>query len=161
MIFRASARFQKHYRQKAEKVHLPAQRFPLAWNLDILPHGRSQLIVLASEECSLFSFFIPLTRSTDFSLFLAAFQHRLTGFMEHIQLSDRPDISGYRLGRRVDRSLIGSQNDFLFVASAMFLDFEKPISPANLNIVEREINCMPMSYLGMNSPDRAIWRLSR
>jgi len=78
MILRASAKFQRQYRQKAEETELPVQPFPQTWNLDLLPYGRSQIIVLASEEYSLFSFFIPLTRSTDFRLFFTAFQVRLT-----------------------------------------------------------------------------------
>ena len=158
MVLRASARLQRHYRLKAGKAQLPDQPFLHAWNLDLLPCGRSQLIVLASEEHSLFSFLLPLSRSTDYRLFLAAFQSRLVTLMDKIQLPDPPDTTVYWLRGRTDRRVIGSQNDFLSIAGTVLLEYEKPISSANLEKVEREINHMPMSYLDMDSPDRALWR---
>ena len=158
MILRASAKFQRHYRKNAEKIELPVQSFPQTLNLDLLPYGRSQLIVLASEEHSPFSFFIPMSRSSDFGLFLTAFQGRLKSWMDNIRLFKQPDTAGYQFTRRTDQRIIGSQNDFLSVTKKMLLDFDKPITPENLEKIEREINSMPMSYLGMDSPDRAFWR---
>ncbi len=158
MILRASAKFQKHYQQNAGKAVLPVGPFPQTWNLDLLPHGRSQLIVLASEEYSLFSFMIPLTRARGYPQFVTAFQARLVTWMDNISLWERPDLNEIQLSKRTDRRVIGSQNDFLSISKTILLNFERPISPEDVEKVERKINSMPMSYLDMDSPDRAFWK---
>jgi hypothetical protein len=159
MTFRVSAKFQRHYGLKVEKTELPVQPFPQTWNLDLFRNGRSQLIVLASEEHSLFSFFIPLSCSKDFGPFLEAFKGRFATWMENIGLWDQPDTTEFNLGRRTNPRVIRSQCEFLFLTKCRLNDFEKPISPRNLEEVERYINSTPMSYLEMDSPDWVIWDL--
>jgi hypothetical protein len=54
MLIRASAKFRKHYRCAVVAGEMPVPRFPGLWNLDLVPNGRSQMLVFANEEQSLY-----------------------------------------------------------------------------------------------------------
>src|SRR2546421_329535 len=138
MLFRASARFRRQYLCALDKRDPPVQPFPQTWNLDILSHGRSQLLILASEECSLFSVLVPASRSRQLASFLNPFCERLLNLFENVRIhsADRPDLSQFTLCGRTDRKIIGSQNDLLFMTTVFLSDSEKPASCETLLTIE-------------------------
>ena len=160
MLLRASARFRRQYACVLEKQDPPVQPFPQTWNLDVISHGRAQLLVLASEECSLFSFLIPTTRERKFERFLSEFRVRLLQLFENVgtRLADRPELNQVTLVGRTDRRIIGSQTDLLFITKAFLSESEKPASYATLRDIEEHLNAVPMSYLAMGSPLEALRR---
>ena len=111
MLIRASAKFRRQYSCALDKRDPPVQPFPQTWNLDVLSHGRSQLLVLASEEFTLFSFLIPTGRVRNSQSFLVPFRERLLQLFENVRIrsGDRPDLGPVRLVGRTDRKIIGSQ----------------------------------------------------
>jgi hypothetical protein len=149
------------FRLTAEKNVTVAPSFPQTWNVDLFYNGPSQIIALASEERSLISIFLPLTRSKDPKLFFSAFEKRLSSWFDNVSAWYPSDIGRVRFAARTNRSLIGSQNDFIHVAKLMLQDFEQPIGVHNMLKVEEEINAMPMSYLGMDWPSRAMWKAAK
>ena len=136
------------------------QPFPQTWNLDILSHGRSQLLVLASEEFSLFSLLVPTCRVAILNSFMTPFRERLLQLFENVRIrsADRPDLSQVTLVGRTDRKIIGSQNDLVFMTQEFLKDSEKPASEETLRKIEEHLNATPMSYLAMGSPLEAMRR---
>src|SRR5438105_12750642 len=94
MLIRASAKFRRQYSCALEKRDPPVQPFPRTWNLDVLSHGRSQLLVLASEEFTLFSLLVPTRRVRNSESFLTPFRERLLQLFENVGIrsADRPDL---------------------------------------------------------------------
>jgi hypothetical protein len=154
MLIRASAKFRHQYRCTVDNCDLPVRPFPQTWNLDVLSHGRSQLLILASEEYSLFSVLIPTSRARSFDAFMTAFRERLLQLFENFRIrsADRPDLNQVTLVGRTDRRIIGSQNDLLYLTQQYLIGSAKPASAATLGMVEEQLNDAPMSYLAMKSP---------
>src|ERR1700746_3270299 len=117
MLFRASAKFRRQYSCAFEKRDPPVQPFPQTWNLDVLSHGRSQMLVLASEEYTLFSVLVPTARIRNINSFMTPFRARLLQLFENVPIcsADQPDLGLVTLVGRTDRKIIGSQNDLLFM----------------------------------------------
>jgi hypothetical protein len=129
--------------------------FPQTWNIDVLANGRSQLLVLASEEYSLFSVLIPTGRQRNVNVFLDIFRERLLELLENfrIHLAHRPDLNQFSFSRRTDPRIIGSQNDLLYGLRYILTDSpQKPASTQKLRALEEELNSTPLSYLAMDSP---------
>jgi len=160
MLFRTSAKFRRQYSCAIEEGDPPVQPFPQTWNLDVLSHGRSQLLVLASEEYTLFSLLIPTSRGRNLSAFMTPFQARLLELFENVRIrsADRPDLNQLRLVGRTDRKIIGSQNDFVFMTQEFLSDSEKPASQETLCRIEEHLNATPMSFLAMGTPLDALQR---
>jgi hypothetical protein len=158
MLLRVSAKFHRQFSCAVGKERSPVRPFPQTWNLDLLYHGRSQLLILASEEHSLFSVLIPSNRSRNLECFQTPFRARLLQLFENIRLWDHPDPDQFTFSGRTDRRIIGSQNDLLFMTRRLLEDSEKPASPEALLRVEEDLNSTPMSYLQMGSPVDALWR---
>jgi hypothetical protein len=154
ILIRASAKFRHQYSCAVESCDPPVRPFPQTWNLDILSHGRSQLLVLAIEEYSLFSLLVPTSRARNFGYFMAAFRERLLQLFEYVGIrsADQPDLYQVTLVGRTDRRIIGSQNDLLFMARHYLNDADKPASSATLRSIEEWVNETPMSYLEIGSP---------
>ncbi len=156
MLIRASARFQRQYFCAPGKRDAPVQPFPQTWNVDILPNGRSQLVILASEEYSLFSFLIPASRERHIDSFLIPFRTRLVQLFEKILFEQQPDITQITFSNRTNRRVIGSQNDLLYLTQQALKDSGKPASLNTLQKTEKWLNSTPMSYLNMDSPSQAL-----
>src|SRR5256885_6212108 len=86
MLVRASAKFRRQYSCALDKRDPPVQPFPQTWNLDVLSHGRSQLLVLASEEYTLFSLLVPTGRARNSESFLIPFRLRLLQLFENVRI---------------------------------------------------------------------------
>ncbi len=154
MLIRASAKFRRQYSCAVEKRDPPVQPFPQTWNLDILSHGRSQMLVLASEEYSLFSLLIPTSRARNLESFFTPFQERLVELFDIVGIhsAHRPDLNQVTVVGRTDRKIIGSQNDLVFMTQHFLRDSEKPASLKTLRSAEEFLNSIPMSVLAMGSP---------
>ena len=158
MLLRVSAKFQRQFACAPDKGDAPVRPFPQTWNLDFLALGRAQLLILASEEYSLFSVLIPTGRSRNLQHFNAPFRERLGQLFEDIRFWDLPDLNQVTFCRRTDRRIIGSQNDLLFLTGRFLEDCDKPASAETLRKTEEFLNSTPMSYLQMDWPTRAFRR---
>ena len=160
MLFRASAKFRRQYSCALEKHDPPVRPFPQTWNLDVLSHGRSQILVLASEEYTLFSLLVPTGRTRNLHSFMTPFRERLLQLFENVRIrsADRPDLGPVTLVGRTDRKIIGSQNDLLFMTQQFLNDSEKLAAQETLRKIEEHLNATPMSYLAMGSPLEALRR---
>ena len=154
ILIKASAKFQRQYLELPQTRDFLARKFPLTWNVDILAHGRSQLLVIASEELSLYSLLIPVGRSKDPSTFLLPFQKRLAELLPSPQ---QPVVGS--ISNRTNRQVIGSQNELLFTASIYLVGADKPATPNQLGFIEEKLNSTYMSYLGRERPREAFARL--
>jgi uncharacterized protein DUF6933 len=159
MLMRISEKFRRHYRPNAVEREIPPRPFPLTWNIDLLPWNRSQIIVLASEEYSLFSLLMGLSRKRSVETFQDAFRERVRQFLDNIRWWQLPYLPMFTFSRRQNRSIISSQNDLLHLTDAFLETASNPVSEAELRQVEEKINVAPMSYLGMDSPKLALQKL--
>ena len=150
MLIRSSARFQRQYTCILDERDASVHPFPLTWNVDILAHGRSQMLVIASEECSLFSILTPVSRVRDIDSFLTSFQNRLAEFFLNFNLQQPPDVTQAIFSNRRNRRVIGSQNDLLYITHELLKDVNQPPTPNLLHLIEKQLNSAPMSYLNMN-----------
>ena len=160
MLIRASAKFQKQFPHELE-FGIPASKpFPHTWNVEVLPNGRSQIIVLASEEQTLFPFLIATSRTRNLNTFLDAFRQRLLQFSKQIgiELFNSQEAPQFTFAKRTNRSIIGSQNDQLLMIWHMLQASGKPAPFEKLLEIERELHEMPMSYLAMACPLEALRR---
>ncbi len=135
---------------------VPVRPFPLTWNLDVFPRGRQQLIVLATEEYTLFSLLLGVSRGRSIPIFQEAFRSRLRNLLENIGWWQLPFLPMFTFAKRGNRSIIGSQNELLYLASVHLEGVSLPASDDDLRRVEECINGCPMSYLGMKSPVMAL-----
>src|SRR5262245_51217033 len=150
MLFRVSAKFKRQYSCQLEKGELPVRAFPQTWNIDLLNHSR-QLLAIASEEYSLFSVLIPLSRERKIESFLRPCQKRLFQLFENLGMWRPPDLTQISFSVRTDRRIIGSQNDFIHMTRAHLHYAKDSLSSEDLLQIEKSVNRSPMSYLGMDS----------
>ncbi len=131
--------------------------FPNVWCLTVFSNGRSQLLTLATEERSLFTVIISTSPTRNLQIFLAAFQERLGDLAANNRFGEFPDATHIQFSKRKNQRVIGSQSELLRLARLHLIDTgSRPASPAALRATEDEINSAPMSYLRMDSPDRAF-----
>lgn len=116
------------------------------------------MIVLASEGFSLFSILVPTGRERNVNKFLDAFRERLLQLFEDVRIhsADRPDLNQFTFVGRMDKKIIGSQNDLIYNARCHLNDAIQPASAGVLRDIERDLNDMPVSYLGMDHPLAAL-----
>jgi hypothetical protein len=141
-----------------EETDPPVRPFPQTWNVDLISNGPRQLIVLASEEFSLFTILVPTGRERNMNKFLEGFRERLLQLFEDIRVhsADRPNLNQFTFVGRTDKKIIGSQNDLIYNARFLLSEAIQPASPSVLSDIERFLNDMPMSYLGMDHPLDAL-----
>jgi len=158
MLIRTSGKFRQQYRCSVEEADPTVRPFPQTWNADLISNGPRQLLVLASEEYTLFSVLVPISRGRNLNIFLNAFRERLLQFFEDVGIhsADRPDLNEFAFVGRTDKRIIGSQNDLIYLARCHLAEMIQPAAPSVLREVERGINDAPMSYLGMDDPWRAL-----
>jgi hypothetical protein len=158
MLIRTSAKFRRQYRCAIEETDPAARPFPQTWNVDLISNGPRQLLVIASEEFTLFSVLVSTGRGRNMNMFLEAFRERLLKLFEDtgIHSGGRPDLNQFTFVGRTDKRIIGSQNDLIYLARCHLAEMIQPATPNALREVERGINDSPMSYLGMDYPLRAF-----
>ena len=90
--------------------------------------------------------------------FLDAFRERLLQLFENLRIhsADRPDLDQFTIVGRTDKKIIGSQNDLIYHARCHLIEAIRPASLGVLCDIERYLNDMPMSYLGMDHPLNAF-----
>jgi hypothetical protein len=139
---------------KVEKGEFPVRPFPGTWNLDLIHNGRSQLLLLASEEYSLFTTLFPTRQVRKVDELLSPLRSRLLRLFDNsrVRMADRPDLNEVTFSRRTDPRIVGSQNDLVWNARFRLDEAVKPASPGTLLEIEEELNSMPMSYLAMERP---------
>ena len=154
MLIRTSAKFRQQYRCAVEQADPSVRPFPQTWNVDLIRNGPQQLLVLASEEFSLFTILVPTGRARNATSFLEPFRERLLDLFENMRIrsADRPDLDLFTFLGRTDKKIIGSQCDLSYHAQWQLQEAIQPASPGVLRDIERHLNDMPMSYLGMASP---------
>ena len=157
MLLRMSGRFQRHFSCSFDAGTPPVLPFPQTWNIDLFRHGR-ELVVLASEEFSLFTLLIPIKGTRSLETFFAPFRERLERLFENIRLWEKPDLTAFTLSRRTDRKVIGSQCDFLRLADAYLSEQGPPLSAECLLRVEENLNIAPRPLIGMESPIDVLMR---
>jgi hypothetical protein len=159
MLVRISEKFRRHYRLMPVSREAPVRPFPQTWNVDLRPDGRSQLLVMASEEHTLFSLLMPVSRSHKLEVFQDAFRARLRQFLDNIQWWKLPYLPFLTYCKRSDLSFAGSQTELWRLTFAYLENTPAPASPADLLKVEEDINSAPMSLLQMDSPVEALKKL--
>jgi len=158
MLIRTSGKFRRQYRRAIDETDSPVRPFPQTWNVDLIGNGPRQLIVLASEEYTLFSILVLTERGRNTNIFLDAFRQRLLQVFEdtRIHSADRPDLNQFTFVGRTDKRIIGSQNDLIYLARCHLAETIQPATHSVLREVKRQINDAPMSYLGMDHPLNAL-----
>ena len=111
---------------------------------------------MASEECSLFSILISVDRSQQIDSFLIPFQSRLAELFGNHNLQQPLDLTQAIYSNRTNRRVIGSQNDLLSITHELLKDVDKLPSPNLLQLIEKQINSAPMSYLNMGCAQDAF-----
>src|SRR5262249_1568159 len=157
MFIRTSAKFRRQYGCAVEETDPPDKPFPQTWYVDLFSNGPGQLIVLASEEYSLFTILVATGRARNLDTFLNPFRERLLQLFENFRIhsADCPDLDQFTFAGRTNKRVIGSQNDMIYFARLCLSEAIKPASPGVLRDVEQKLNDMPMSYLGMDYPSDA------
>ena len=163
MIIYTSNAFAKRLKPN---VSLPEKRVPQsacfeAWSVDILKITDVGYNVLAMNDATLFAIIIPLKTIKNFDEFLLLFIDRVnTLFAQWGRKIDTANQSALVL-MRSDKSLISSMNDAKFIAK------ERAEYDFTLNgyvdwaAVEAELNEMPYSRIGYQSPNAMLSKLIR
>jgi hypothetical protein len=91
---------------------------------------------------------------------LETFHSRREELAGQLGLSALAPVSStkWSFGKRVNRHIIGSQNDFIHLLRNDLHDLTPPLEANQLQRIEDSLNQSPMSYLGMNSPRFALVR---
>src|SRR5689334_115294 len=110
-----SDRFCRHYKLTRNGSIEPGGPFPQTWNLDLIYNGRQQLLIVATEQTSLFSTLIGCSRSRKVQIFLDLFRERLESLFRAVRLPDEywPDLAEWSFASRSDPRFIGSQNELM------------------------------------------------
>jgi uncharacterized protein DUF6933 len=130
------------------------------WNADVCAVPRLGRFVLFSEEHSLFTFIISSAYGRSLMPVLERFYRRREELVRELGLSGLAPFSltTWHFGKRANRHIIGSQNDFIYLLGGYLEDAVSPVEGDQLRNVEESLNQTPMSYLGMGSPRAALFR---
>jgi uncharacterized protein DUF6933 len=162
LLLHVSARFGRLFRCELDGESQGEKRpDPLAiWSVDVCTVPRLGRFVLFCEEHSLFTFIISSGYGRSLAPVLERFQRRREELARERGLSGIAPFSftTARFGKRSNRHIIGSQNDFIYLLRAHLEDAAPPLEGELLRKVEDSLNEAPMSYLGMESPRSALFR---
>jgi len=130
------------------------------WAVDVCTVPRLGRFVLFSEEHSLFTFIISSTYRRSLTPVLESFHTRREGLTREQGLPEGAPFSltRWHFGRRTNRHIIGSQNDFIYLFRCHLEDTVSPAKEDVLQKIEDSLNQTPMSYVGMESPRTALFR---
>src|SRR5262245_40599548 len=105
MLLRVSAKFRKHYRCALPEGEVVPPPFPGVLNLDLVPNGRSQYLVFANEEQSLYFFCLGVGRGRDIAPLLAILRQRMATLLEEHKLPRHlwPDLENFTFASRINQ----------------------------------------------------------
>jgi hypothetical protein len=160
LLLRVSVRFARLFRCELDGQSCEEMRSGLLenWSVDVCTVTHLGRFVLFSEENSLFTFVIPSGYSRSLAAVLESFQRRREELVRELGLSGLAPISftTSRFGKRVNRRIIGSQNDFIHLLRTDLENATPPLEADRLQWAEDSLNESPMSYLEMNGPRLAL-----
>ena len=130
------------------------------WSVDVCAVSRLGRFVLFCEEQSLFTVIISSGYGRSLASVLERFHRRREELARELGSSGLAPFSFTTVcfGKRANRHIIGSQNDFIYLLGAQLGDAAPPLEGDRLRKVEDSLNQTPMSYLGMKSPRVALLR---
>jgi hypothetical protein len=161
LLLHVSARFARLFQCELDRESYGEKRPGILsyWSVDVCSVSHQGRFVLFSEEHSLFTFVISSGYSRSIDPVLAEFHRRREELARDLGLSGLAPFSvgTWFFGKRANRHIIGSQNDFIHLLRAHLEDFGPPLERRRLREVEDSLNESPMSYLGMESPRIALF----
>jgi hypothetical protein len=161
LLLHVSARFARLFRCELDGESYGEKRPGILsnWSVDVCFVSRQGRFVLFSEEHSLFTFVISSGYSRSLAPVLEGFHRRREELARELGLSGLVPFSltTLRFGKRANRHIIGSQNDFIHLLRADLEDGTPPLEGKRPQKVEDSLNESPMSYLGMRSPRIALF----
>ena len=119
--------------------------------------------LLFTHPTTLFSFFIADIRADDLRNFANLFRAQATNAFKAegltpTQIAYLLDTGPDQIGKTVNRSVIGSMNDLIRMWK-YYVDDAGRLETINVEELNKEMNKVPMSYIGMESSERALKRL--
>jgi uncharacterized protein DUF6933 len=160
LLLHVSARFARLFRCELDGESYQEERSGLLanWSVDVCTVSRLGRFVLFCEEHSLFTFIISSGYRRSLSPVLERFHRRREELARELGLSGLAPFSfaTLRFGKRANRHIIGSQNDFIYLLRGYLENAAPPLEGDRLRKAEDSLNQAPMSYLGMNSPRLAL-----
>jgi hypothetical protein len=129
------------------------------WSVAICAAPRLGRFVLFSEERSLFTIVISAGYGRSLARVLEQFQWRREELACELGISELApvSISTLHFGKRVNRHIIGSQNDLIRLLLYDLENVAPPLEARLLRKFEGSLNQSPMSYLRMDSPRFALF----
>ena len=129
------------------------------WSVDVCTVPRSGRFVVFSEEHSLFTFIISSSYGRSLTPVLKSFHARREELVRELGLCESTPFSltAWHFGKRVNRHIIGSQNDLIYLLGGHLESAVPPVKEDLLRKIEDFLNQTPMSYLGMESPRAALF----
>ena len=110
-----------------------------------------------SEEQFVFTFIISSSYGRSLTPVLEGFHTRREELVRELGLcEDEPFLlATWHFGKRVNRHIIGSQNDLIYLLGGYLETAVPPVKEELLRKIEDSLNQTPMSYLGMECPRTA------
>jgi len=129
------------------------------WSVDVCTVPRSGRFVVFSEKHSLFTFIISSSYGRSLTPVLKSFHARREELVRELGLCEGTPFSltAWHFGKRVNRHIIGSQNDLIYLLGGHLESAVPPVKEDLLRKIEDFLNQTPMSYLGMESPRAALF----
>jgi hypothetical protein len=161
LLLHVSVRFARLFRCELDEESYGEKRPGLLanWSLDVCAVSRLGRFVLFCEEDSLFTFIISSGYRRSLAPLLEGFHRRREELARELGLSGLAPISSttFRFSKRMNRHIIGSQNDLIYLLRGYLENAAPPLEGDQLRKVEDALNQVPMSYLGMRSPRVALF----
>jgi hypothetical protein len=129
------------------------------WSVDVCTVPRLGRFVVFSEEHSLFTFIISSSYGRTLTPVLESLHSRREELVRELGLCQRAPFSlaTWHFGKRVNRHIIGSQNDLIYLLRGHLESAVPPVKEDLLRKIEDSLNQTPMSHLGMESPRTALF----
>lgn len=156
MIIRASEQFAKLFTCSFEDAAPDAGGFGGVWYAEtrlLSPFGR---FVIFSEATTLFTILIQTGSKRAIIFVINEFERRLQSLPERGKASGIKPVKPFPVAKRVDKRVIGSQNDLLHLLEANLYYEARPLTPSGILEIESRLNNTPMSFLQMKTPVAAF-----
>jgi len=160
MTICASRQFAKLFNCRFEDASPNAGEFGDIWYVEtglLTPFGR---FVLFSEARTLFTLLIHTGVRRSIAPLIEEFEGRVQRLPGWRKSSCVMAAEPFRLAKRIDRGIIGSQNELVFLLGANLQDEARPLTASGILQIERRLNDTPMSRLQMDSPAAAFQNMA-
>jgi hypothetical protein len=128
------------------------------WSVDECSAPKFGRFVIFCEESSLFTVIIPTGKKRKIDSVLEAFQRRRQLLAQMLNLPGFDSLaSPSHFFKRTNRRIIGSQNDLIYMFYTELEDYVPPLNEMEIAQIEQRVNATPMSFLGMDSPQFALF----